>query len=119
MLTLGAVGVVSVASHVVGDDIKAMIRAHREGDLAKALELHQRMMPVFKALFITTNPIPVKWAMSLLGMDLGPFRLPLVEPSAGGKGPHRRGAHEYGLLSAGLKRDPAGPLCFISSESQV
>lgn len=98
MLTLGAAGVVSVASHVVGDDIKAMIRAHREGDLARAVKLHQRMMPVFKALFVTTNPIPVKWAMSLLGMDMGPFRLPLVEPSEAEKAKIESALRAYGLL---------------------
>lgn len=101
MLTLGAAGVVSVASHLIGDDIKAMIRAHREGDLAKAAELHQRMLPVFKAMFVTTNPIPVKWAMSLIGMEMGPPRLPLVEPSAAEKARIEAALREYGLLSAG------------------
>lgn len=81
MLALGAVGVVSVAAHVVGAQIKEMIRAFKAGDVKRATDLHEQLMPVVKALFITTNPIPVKWSMSLLGMDLGPFRLPLVEPS--------------------------------------
>lgn len=98
MLSLGAVGVVSVASHVVGDDIKAMIQAHQAGETAKAAALHQRMMPVFKALFVTTNPIPVKWAMSLLGMDLGPFRLPLVEPTPAEKAHIQEALMRYGLI---------------------
>ncbi len=81
MLSLGAVGVVSVASHVVGKEIKAMIRAFMAGETREARLIHERLMPVFKALFITTNPIPVKWAMGLLGLDLGPFRAPMVAPS--------------------------------------
>ena len=98
MLALGAVGVVSVASHVVGDDIKAMIAAHQAGDVVKAASLHQRMMQIFKALFITTNPIPVKWAMSLLGMDLGPFRLPLVPPTPAEQAQIEEALSRYGLV---------------------
>lgn len=98
MLSLGAVGVVSVASHVVGDDIKAMIRAFKEGRTAEATELHQKLMPVFKAMFVTTNPIPVKWAMSLLGMDMGPFRLPLVEPTPAEKERIQQTLERYGLI---------------------
>lgn len=81
MLSLGAVGVVSVASHVVGEAIKEMIQAFRSGDVEAARKLHDRLMPVFKAMFVTTNPIPVKWAMSLFGLDMGPLRLPLVPPT--------------------------------------
>lgn len=98
MLSLGAVGVVSVASHVVGDDIKAMIRAFKEGRTAEATELHQKLMSVFKAMFVTTNPIPVKWAMSLLGMDMGPFRLPLVEPTPAEKERIQQTLERYGLI---------------------
>lgn len=103
MLTLGAVGVVSVASHLIGEDIKAMIRAHKAGDVAKALELHQRMMPVFKALFVTTNPIPVKWAMSLIGMDMGPVRLPLVGPAEAEKARIEEALRRYGLLDRAVR----------------
>ena len=81
MLALGSVGVVSVASHVVGKEIKQMVRSFHSGDVETARTIHERLMPIFKALFVTTNPIPVKWAMSLLGMDMGPFRLPLVPPT--------------------------------------
>jgi len=104
MLTLGAKGVVSVASHIVGDDLKAMIRAHACGELAKAAELHQRMMPVFKVLFITTSPSPVKWAMSLFGMDMGPVRLPLVEPTDAEKEQIKSVLRRYGLLDDGARR---------------
>ena len=78
MLAVGGVGVVSVASHVAGPQISAMIRAFLAGDLAGALALHQRLLPLCKALFCTTNPIPVKAALELSGWPVGAPRLPLV-----------------------------------------
>jgi len=78
MLAVGAVGVVSVASHLVGPEIQAMVRAFLEGDHATALALHQRLLPLFKALFCTTSPIPVKAALEFEGWPVGPPRLPLV-----------------------------------------
>ena len=76
---LGAVGVVSVASHLVGDRIRQMIEQLEGGDLASARKVHYELMPVFDALFITSNPIPLKRAMALIGQPVGPPRLPLIE----------------------------------------
>jgi 4-hydroxy-tetrahydrodipicolinate synthase len=76
---LGAVGVVSVAGHVVGERIRQMIEQLETGDVASARKLHYELMPVFDALFITSNPIPLKKAMALIGQPVGPPRLPLVE----------------------------------------
>ena len=76
---LGAVGVVSVASHVVGERIRQMIEQIEGGDMASARKLHYELMPVFDALFIASNPIPLKRAMALIGQPVGPPRLPLVE----------------------------------------
>lgn len=81
MLAVGASGVVSIASHIVGNDIKGMLNAYESGDNAKALEIHKYLFPVFKGLFITTNPIPVKEALNMLGMNVGEFRLPLCHAS--------------------------------------
>jgi 4-hydroxy-tetrahydrodipicolinate synthase len=78
MLAVGAVGVVSVASHLVGERISAMVRAFVAGDLATALHLHEQLMPLCKALFCTTNPIPVKAALELSGWPVGAPRLPLL-----------------------------------------
>jgi 4-hydroxy-tetrahydrodipicolinate synthase len=78
MLAVGAVGVVSVASHLVGPEIQTMVRAYFDGDAATALQLHQRLLPLFKALFCTTSPIPVKAALELEGWPVGAPRLPLV-----------------------------------------
>ncbi len=98
MLSLGAVGVVSVASHVVGETIKEMIQAFRSGDTDAARACHDRLMPVFKALFVTTNPIPVKWAMSLFGLDMGPFRLPLVPPTPAEQATVKEALRNFGVL---------------------
>ena len=77
MLSVGAVGVVSVASHVVGPQIRAMIEAYLQGDAAVALACHEKLQPLFKALFATTNPIPVKAALQLNGWSVGAPRPPL------------------------------------------
>lgn len=78
MLAVGAVGVVSVASHVAGPRISAMINAFLAGDHARALALHEQLLPLCTALFSTTNPIPVKAALELCGWPVGAPRLPLL-----------------------------------------
>ncbi len=78
MLSVGAVGVVSVASHVVGRRLHNMIEAYLAGRNAVALAHHEQLLPLFKALFSTTNPIPVKAALELSGWPVGVPRLPLI-----------------------------------------
>ena len=78
MLAVGGVGVVSVASHIAGPQISAMVKAFLAGDLAGALVLHEQLLPLCKALFCTTNPIPVKAALELSGWPVGAPRLPLL-----------------------------------------
>ena len=78
MLAVGAVGVVSVASHIAGPQISAMVKAFLAGYLAGALALHEQLLPLCKALFCTTNPIPVKAALELSGWPVGAPRLPLL-----------------------------------------
>lgn len=82
MLAVGAVGVVSVASHLAGPQISAMIQAFFQGDWATALDLHEQVLPLSKALFCTTNPIPVKAALELCGWPVGAPRLPLLAADA-------------------------------------
>ena len=79
MLSVGAVGVVSVASHIVGLQLKDMISNFQNGNVLKALDIHERLQPLFKALFETTNPIPIKAALEQLGWEVGSPRLPLVK----------------------------------------
>jgi 4-hydroxy-tetrahydrodipicolinate synthase len=82
MLAVGAVGVVSVASHVAGLQISRLIRAFLAGDLATALSLHEQLLPLCRALFATTNPIPVKAALELSGWPVGAPRLPLLSANS-------------------------------------
>lgn len=81
IMSLGGIGVVSIASHIIGQEIKDMIKSFSAGDTKKAAEIHSKLFPIFKGLFITTNPVPVKEALNLLGMEVGGFRLPLTNAS--------------------------------------
>jgi 4-hydroxy-tetrahydrodipicolinate synthase len=82
MMAIGAYGVVSVVSHVAGREVAEMVRAFAAGKATRATALHQRLLPIFKALFITTNPIPIKAALRLQGFDAGGLRLPLLGATA-------------------------------------
>lgn len=79
LMSVGAKGVISVASNILPARVKAMVAAAAAGDFAAARKLHFELYPLFKGLFIETNPIPVKTAMALLGWDTGELRLPLCE----------------------------------------
>lgn len=79
VLAIGGDGVVSVASHLVAGELRRMVEAFQEGRVDEASAIHLRLLPLFKALFWTANPIPVKTALRLLGFDAGGFRPPLVE----------------------------------------
>lgn len=79
---VGGIGVVSVASHVAGDDIKAMLDACFDGEVDRAAAIHQRLLPLLRALFAVTSPIPVKAAMARFGFSVGRCRLPLCELTA-------------------------------------
>jgi 4-hydroxy-tetrahydrodipicolinate synthase len=82
MLSVGARGVVSVASHLVGPQIQTMIQAYQTGKPAIATQIHLELLPLFKALFVMANPIPIKAALSLLGWPDAHLRLPLIDPPA-------------------------------------
>lgn len=81
MLSVGATGVISVASHLCGEEIKKMVTLYLADKHREALDIHLQLMPLFKVLFINTNPIMVKAACNLLGLETGSLRLPLVEAS--------------------------------------
>lgn len=80
LMALGAYGVISVASHLVGKQIKAMMEAFVSGDTRGAAAEHRRLLPLVNALFIVSNPIPVKYALNRVGFRSGKPRLPLTEP---------------------------------------
>ncbi|MCQ4043695.1 4-hydroxy-tetrahydrodipicolinate synthase [Streptantibioticus rubrisoli] len=81
LLSVGAVGFVSVVSHLVTPELRALVEAYLAGDVAKALEIHQRLLPVYTGVFRTQGVITVKAALALKGLPAGPLRLPLVELS--------------------------------------
>ncbi|WP_053219495.1 4-hydroxy-tetrahydrodipicolinate synthase [Virgibacillus senegalensis] len=77
-LAVGGTGVVSVASHIVGNEMKEMIESYLRGDIYRAAVLHQTLLPLMKSLFMAPSPAPVKAALSYLGIDTGYVRLPIV-----------------------------------------
>ena len=79
ILSVGGTGVVSVASHLVGPQLQEMISAFAAGQTQKATSIHLQLLPLFKALFASTNPIPVKAALRLAGWEVGDTRLPLCD----------------------------------------
>ena len=79
MLSLGAHGVISVASHLFGKEIKSMIRNFKTGDFMTARNMHQKLYPIFKKLFMAPNPVPVKAALAYRGIIDDYVRRPLVE----------------------------------------
>ena len=80
LMAIGAYGIVSVAAHVVGAQIKEMIEAFLDGRSSQAARIHRRLLPLVKALFLVSNPSPVKYMLNQIGMNVGSPRLPLVEP---------------------------------------
>jgi 4-hydroxy-tetrahydrodipicolinate synthase len=99
-LELGGVGGVCVHTHVAGPQVKAMIRAFREGDAETARQLNEALEPVYELLKVQTNPIAIKAALNLLGHDVGGLRLPLVEADEGEVARVRDCLERLGVLSA-------------------
>jgi len=80
LMSVGGYGIVSVASHLVGKQIQEMIGHFVAGRVSEAAACHRRLRPFFNGMFVTTNPIPLKYALRKVGFDVGSVRLPLVEP---------------------------------------
>jgi len=80
IMVLGGYGVISVASHLVGNQLKEMIDNITNGEIDKASSIHHRLLPLINALFILSNPIPLKYALNYIGFNVGKLRLPLTEP---------------------------------------
>lgn len=80
-LAVGGYGVVSVTAHVVCKDIKTMVESYLNGNVGEAAKIHRRLIKITERMFMTANPIPVKAALNILGMDVGITRMPLSAPS--------------------------------------
>jgi len=98
LLAMGGMGVISVAANIIPADMHKMVMAFMDGDLETARKMQIRMEPLVKALFCETNPIPVKAAMNLMGMNVGRCRLPLVDISPQGLETLKKAMKEYGLI---------------------
>jgi len=95
---MGGNGVISVASNIIPKWMEEMIQAARKGDVEKAKTIHYELLPLFKAMFLETNPIPVKWAMSEMGLVKDIFRLPLCSPAEETKVKIREVLKNQGLI---------------------
>ncbi|ANU18322.1 4-hydroxy-tetrahydrodipicolinate synthase [Planococcus maritimus] len=82
MLSIGGTGIVSVASHIIGNDMQDMIKMFRTGDTVGAAALHRQLLPTMKALFAAPSPSPVKAALNLMGVPVGGVRLPMLALTA-------------------------------------
>lgn len=82
LLSIGGRGIISVSSHVVGNEMQQMIKAFQNGQTKRAAQIHRALLPVFKSLFSTPNPVPVKYALEKVGVPTGGVRLPLVAMDA-------------------------------------
>lgn len=78
VLSIGGAGIVSVASHIIGNEMQEMIGSFRKGELQNAASAHRKLLPIMKALFAAPNPTPVKAALNMNGIHVGGVRLPLV-----------------------------------------
>ena len=98
LLSIGGVGVISVVANIVPKDVAKLVETFNKGDLKKAQEIHYKLLPLVKAMFIETNPIPVKTAMGILGMCSPDLRLPLCEMSDENLAKLKSALRDYGLL---------------------
>ncbi|GKW45804.1 4-hydroxy-tetrahydrodipicolinate synthase [Planococcus sp. NCCP-2050] len=78
MLSIGGKGIVSVAAHIIGNDMQEMITLFKGGNVQEAAALHRKLLPVMHALFAAPNPVPVKTALNLSGIEVGGVRLPMI-----------------------------------------
>jgi 4-hydroxy-tetrahydrodipicolinate synthase len=97
MLAIGAKGVISVIANILPSEVATMCDLFFQGDIKAARQIHLKLFPLIKALFIETNPIPVKKAMELMGMPAGKPRLPLVEMSKQNTALLKKALIEFGI----------------------
>lgn len=97
ILSIGGQGLISVSSHIIGKELKQMISLFLTGDIKKAREINDEIYPVIKSMFLSTNPIPVKTAMNLLGHKVGPMRMPMELATGNILEELKNNLREYGL----------------------
>jgi 4-hydroxy-tetrahydrodipicolinate synthase len=98
ILSIGGTGIISVVANIVPKDVASLVSEFEKGNIAKALAMHYKLIPLIKAVFIETNPIPVKTAMGLLGMCEPDLRLPMCPMSPENLEKLKQALRDYGLL---------------------
>ena len=98
VLSIGGIGIISVVANIVPADVANLVAAFAKGDFKKAKELHYKLLPLIKAVFLETNPIPIKTAMGLLGMCEPGLRLPMCNMSDDNLEKLKQALKNYGLL---------------------
>jgi 4-hydroxy-tetrahydrodipicolinate synthase len=78
LLAIGGTGIISVSSHIIGNEMQDMINQFKNGDVTEAATLHRNLLPIMKAMFAAPNPTPVKAALNMRGISVGGVRLPLI-----------------------------------------
>jgi 4-hydroxy-tetrahydrodipicolinate synthase len=96
-MSIGAKGVISVASNLVPGEIKKLTQLALNGEFAEAAKVHHRLFPLIKSLFLDGNPVGIKYAMSVAGLDSGELRLPLVEATEKTKQTIRQNVEKLGI----------------------
>ena len=100
VLSIGGTGIISVVANIVPRDVADLVQAFENGDLLKAQKLHYKLLPLIKAVFLETNPVPVKTALGLLGMCEPGLRLPMAAMSQDNTAKLKKALQDYGLLKA-------------------
>ena len=98
LMSIGATGVISVASNLVPHQIKKMVSLAAGGNFLEAMTIHHKLFPLIKSLFLDGNPVGIKHAMKVAGMDSGELRLPLVEASESTEEDDRRAGRETEVI---------------------
>jgi len=103
VLSIGGTGIISVVANLVPRDVADLVDAFQKGDIKQAQQLHYKLLPLIKAVFIETNPIPVKTAMGLLGMCEADLRLPMCSMQPDNLEKLKKALKDYGLLKTSYK----------------
>ncbi|HAJ56842.1 MAG TPA: 4-hydroxy-tetrahydrodipicolinate synthase [Candidatus Omnitrophica bacterium] len=98
LMAIGGEGIISVVANIIPKDVKALVSAFKRGDIAQARRLHYKMLPLIKAMFIETNPIPVKTAMGQMKLCEPSLRLPMCEMMPENLAKLKKALKEYGLI---------------------
>ena len=98
ILSIGGAGIISVVAHVAGKDLRKMVDAYFAGNVAEAQEINMKLYDIFKTMFITSNPVPVKYALNRIGLNVGGVRLPLFDANDAEKAKIDASLSNLGLL---------------------